>query len=328
MKRLFSFVLCAVLLLAMCVGASALEPDGDDHIAGIDVSVYQGEIDFDKVRAAGVEAVYIRGSVGAGETDARFASNAEKAKAAGLSIGAYAFVTARTPDEARAQARRFAALLQGVSLDMRPAAEFDVRGLDPAQAERVALAYFSALEEATGFTPMLYTDSSGARDFWPASLSAYPLWVADYRPASQPPDNGKWTGWAGWQYSDTGRVDGITGNVDLNVFTEAAFLGNDGPAPERYAYIVRKGDTLSAIARRFGITVDRLARENNLQNPNRIYPGQAIFLPGIKTHVVQRGDTLTRLARRYGTTVSALARINEIKNVHFIKTGAILFVPN
>lgn len=331
MKKISAFILCAVLVLAMCVGASALGPEGEERIQGIDVSIYQGEIDFARVRSAGIEAVYVRGSVGGSRTDERFAQNVQAAKAAGLSVGAYAYITARTPAQARAQAQRFAALLDGLSLPLRPAADFNVEGLSRAQANAVALAYLSELKAATGVTPLLYTNASSAQNLWSEALTAYPLWVADYNKVSEPQVRGKWSGWAGWQHSNTGRVAGIQGDVDLDVFTEAVFSANSETPPTHRTYTVRRGDTLSSIARLFGVTPSSLARENALANPNLIYPGQVLILPdgaaGVRAITVDRGDTLSRLARRYGSTVSALARLNRIENVNRIFAGQTLLVP-
>ena len=92
----------AALVFAALVPARAIPPSGGRQYRGIDISEFQGEIDFEEVRRSGIEAVYIR--VGAGEyTDEYFAENYERAKAAGLKIGFYHYVTARSVDEGRRQ---------------------------------------------------------------------------------------------------------------------------------------------------------------------------------------------------------------------------------
>ena len=88
------FACIAALVFAALVPARAIPPSGGRQYRGIDISEFQGEIDFEEVRRSGIEAVYIR--VGAGEyTDEYFAENYERAKAAGLKIGFYHYVTAR-----------------------------------------------------------------------------------------------------------------------------------------------------------------------------------------------------------------------------------------
>ena len=94
---------------------------------------------------------------------------------------------------------------------------------------------------------------------------------------------------AGWQYSDTGSVAGISGNVDMNVFTEQMLLSesstivgdnnsnNNSNSNSSYIYYtVQSGDTLSEIAVRYGTTVNTLVALNGISNPNLIYVGQVL----------------------------------------------------
>jgi LysM repeat protein len=123
-------------------------------------------------------------------------------------------------------------------------------------------------------------------------------------------------------------------------------------------YIVQPGDTLWRISRQFGTTVDAIVRANNIPNPNLIYVGQVLEIPGVpsqtppvvppgptttpqpppptvaptqppptQTYVVQPGDTLTRIAARFGTTVQALVQANNIVNPNLIFVGQVLVIP-
>jgi N-acetylmuramoyl-L-alanine amidase len=94
---------------------------------------------------------------------------------------------------------------------------------------------------------------------------------------------------------------------------------------------VKAGDTLSAIAAKFGTTYQELAKINGIADPNKIYPGQVLKLKGKATtastakkdviYTVKSGDTLSEIARKYGTTISELAKINGIANPNKIYTG-------
>jgi len=102
-------------------------------------------------------------------------------------------------------------------------------------------------------------------------------------------------------------------------------------------YSVRRGDTVSGLAKRFGTSVDAIAQANNLQNPNKIAAGTRLQIPdrfqaqaaqgSAQTHTVRRGDTLSKLANRYGTSVDALAQANNIQNRDRISVGQRLRIP-
>ncbi len=103
-------------------------------------------------------------------------------------------------------------------------------------------------------------------------------------------------------------------------------------------YTVQRGDSLSAIARRYGVTVDALMSANGLNNPNSIFAGQQLNIPGrlqssAGTHsgsgvyTVQRGDSLSAIARRYGVTVEALMSANGLNNPNSIFAGQALNIP-
>jgi len=115
--------------------------------------------------------------------------------------------------------------------------------------------------------------------------------------------------------------------------TEAAVPDSAGGT-----YVVRSGDTLNSIAARYGVSPSTLARANGISNPNRIYIGQRLIIPGSAApapqaspstpaasgggiYIVQSGDTLAKIAARYRTTVSALMALNGIRNPNVIWVG-------
>ena len=334
----------AALVFAALVPARAIPPSGGRQYRGIDISEFQGEIDFEEVRRSGIEAVYIR--VGAGEyTDEYFAENYERAKAAGLKIGFYHYVTARSVDEGRRQARFFASLAAGREPDMRLAMDFEYFGsLSVSQINAISEAYLDELTALTRREAVIYSDLSNARNIFSRALAEkYPLWAAQYG-ADEPSANGKWREWVGFQYTDEGRVGGIYGNVDRNIFTEGIFLSDswriDGEKrtsvrarTRTLTVYVRAGDTLWAIAREYGTTVEAIARENRIVDPNRIFAGERlrITLPargsGEEIYTVRRGDTPISIAGKFGVTLSALEDRNGLERGETIYAGDKLSIP-
>lgn len=334
----------AALVFAALVPARAIPPSGGRQYRGIDISEFQGEIDFEEVRRSGIEAVYIR--VGAGEyTDEYFAENYERAKAAGLKIGFYHYVTARSVDEGRRQARFFASLAAGREPDMRLVMDFEYFGsLSVSQINAISVAYLDELTALTRREAVIYSDLSNARNIFSRALAEkYPLWAAQYG-ADEPSANGKWREWVGFQYTDEGRVGGIYGNVDRNIFTEGIFLSDSGridgekrttvrARTRTLTVYVRAGDTLWAIAREYGTTVEAIARENRIVDPNRIFAGERlrITLPargnGEEIYTVRRGDTPISIAGKFGVTLSALEDRNGLERGEMIYAGDKLSIP-
>lgn len=94
-----------------------------------------------------------------------------------------------------------------------------------------------------------------------------------------------------------------------------------------YTYLVKSGDTLTAIAKRYNTTVDILCDLNEIENKNLIYPGQVLQLPTTNIYTVKKGDTLSEIASAHETTVDKLVILNNIKNKNLIYPGQKLKMP-
>ncbi|WP_139264011.1 LysM peptidoglycan-binding domain-containing protein, partial [Bacillus licheniformis] len=143
-----------------------------------------------------------------------------------------------------------------------------------------------------------------------------------------------------WQYSDCGRVAGISGNVDMNICyredlrCQAGVKVETNPKPskkpgKRTTYTVKKGDTLSEIAQKYNTTVKALQSLNNIKDPNKIYVGQKLKISGsaVKTsnkkqyYTIKAGDTLSEISKRFNTSIKSLQAWNDIKNPNKIYAG-------
>lgn len=348
-RQIEALLLCMVFFLASVLGISApvgiaMETEPGGKYRGIDVSQWQGKIDFRKVKRDGIRVVYMKSSEGDDFKDPYFERNYRKARHAGLNIGFYHFVTARSEEQARRQAYYFATVIKGKHCECKPAMDFeDLTGLSKREVNEIAKAFLRAVAEYTKMEPVIYSDSNNASRIFSRSLGRYPLWIAQYGVRS-PSDNNTWSRWAGWQYSDAGRISGIRGRVDLDFFTTEMFLeksqvvsvSGKRPIPKEretvVSYKVRRGDTLTYIASLYHTTVRRIKRENHL-NGERIYAGEILRIridnyakdkEAFRYVTIRPGDTLCALARKYNTTVERLIRLNRIKNPNWIYPGQVL----
>ena len=197
------------------------EDEEDLPIEGIDVSKYQGDIDWAKVAASGKKFAFIRygwagydGHISDG-LDPYFAANMKGAIAAGIDVGVYVYSYAKTPDAAKIAAQETVQAAKAYRVAYPIVLDFEdgqyASASQKAANTEIAKAFLKEVE-ALGYYAMLYTYTNFAQNYldMPA-LKNYDFWVADYR---------GYVGYAGaygvWQTSSTGQVSGIAGNVDLN----------------------------------------------------------------------------------------------------------------
>lgn len=194
-----------------------------DGAQGIDVSHWQGNIDWNKVKAAGKQYAFIKATEGTRNKDVRFIANIKGAKAAGLLVGAYHFLNATSTSIAQQEAAHFVQRLQEIggakALDFPPVLDYENNpgGLSKSLINAIAKAFLEEVERLTTIQPMIYTGNAFAAHF-DTSLSKYSLWIARYSNTRIPDDCTAWKSWDFWQYSDSGYVNGIGGNVDLNIY--------------------------------------------------------------------------------------------------------------
>jgi lysozyme len=194
-----------------------------DFAKGIDVSHHNGTVDWPKVAASGQTFVYVKASEGTTFKDPKFVENVRGAQQAGLLVGAYHYMNADTIEAAQNEAANFAAAMisaGGASrLELPPVLDYEENpsGISKTEINKVARAFLTTIARLTGRMPMVYSGNDFAGQF-ASDLGRYPLWVARY--SSVPPWSvNAWIRWTFWQYSQTGKVAGIQGAVDLNVYS-------------------------------------------------------------------------------------------------------------
>ncbi|HEX9103981.1 MAG TPA: GH25 family lysozyme [Polyangia bacterium] len=233
-------------LVAACTGAPpqlAYSEDavtvcpGPSTVQGIDVSEFQGAINWPAVKAAGKDFAFIRVSDGTYQ-DPKFDSNWAGAKAAGLLRGAYQFF--RASDDPIAIADQFLARMGTLGQgDLPPTLDVEVTDGQSATTIRTNMeAWLAHVEQKTGRIPFIYVSPG----FWPSlgspNESHYRLWVANWQVTCPNTPTG-WSNWQMWQTADNGSVGGISGAVDLDEFNGSLqqLNGIAGGAPYAASYV-------------------------------------------------------------------------------------------
>ncbi len=200
---------------------------------GIDVSHWQGSIDWARVRAAGKRFTYIKSSENTSFVDNKYATNRAGAKAAGLLVGAYHFAQPGTgAGDAVAEADHFVDTARIQSGDLIPVLDLEVtNGMGSSSLQAWVKSFLTRVYDRTGVRAGIYVSPSFwsgkmGNSSWFASNGYKVLWVAHWTTAGSPSvPAGNWggNGWTFWQYTSSGTVPGISGRVDLNRYKGTDF---------------------------------------------------------------------------------------------------------
>lgn len=317
-------------------------------IKGLDVSEFQGNVDWAQVKNAGYQFAILRAGYGFRTPDQQFQRNASECNRVGIPAGAYWFCYALSPEDAKKEADGCLEVIAPYRLeypicyDIEQAsityAEQNGVTITPALATQIVKAFCSRIQER-GYYAMYYSNQNFLETYLPPEMTQqYALWFARYGSRYDGLDYGI------WQYTSTGSVPGIAGNVDLDtgyvdyasVIRKAGLNHLDSkptpppkptpPSADYITYVVQSGDTLSEIAERYGTTYQTLAALNNISDPNLIHPGQTIRIPensssASQYYTIRSGDTLSEIAQRFGTSVNTLVSLNGISDPNLIYAG-------
>ncbi len=201
-----------------------LDPDVK-IFSGIDISVFQGEVDWEKVKNDGIDFVMLRVgfrgySKGGLNEDDNFRKNCENAAAAGLNVGVYFFSQAVSATEALEEAEYVIDLIRDYDITYPVAYDWEIidydtartDGLDNETITQCAVSFCDKIS-AAGYTPVIYFNRSlGYFSYDLSFIKDYHFWLAEYDSAPSFIYDYKI-----WQYSKSGTVDGISGEVDLNI---------------------------------------------------------------------------------------------------------------
>lgn len=315
---------------------------------GIDISSWQKGINLTAVPC---DFVIAKATQGTNYVNPDCARAIEQARAAGKLFGVYHYVSG---GNAVAEANYFVD-------NCKNWVGKGVFAIDWESNENAAWGNEAYLEQVvaqvkarTGIPPIIYVQASRyAQVKAVADRQNCGLWIAQYANMNatgyqdSPWNEGAYS-CAIRQYSSAGRLNGYNGSLDLNKFygdsaawNKYAAGGSSAPAPSpapapavavaasnKRTYTVRSGDTLSAIAAKFGVAVSQISGYRS-GNPNLIYAGEVLTInggaaspaPSAQYYTIQSGDTLSAIAARYGTSWKQLQAWNNIANPNLIYAG-------
>lgn len=309
---------------------------------GIDVSKWQGVINWQKVKQNGVDFAIIREGYGKKDPrqiDKQFKTNYENAKSAGINVGCYHYSYADSVSDARYEAEFCLENIKGMQFEYPIC--FDIEDkeqlkLNNRQRTDIVKAFCEEIEKA-GYYAMLYCNLNWLNNYlYKDELTRYDLWLAQWGVSCPSVDCGI------WQKSETGKIDGINGNVDIDVsynnypdimkqcglngFTsDSSSINISQPTRSNNTiYVVKRGDTLSKIASKYNTNIDIIAKINGIRNVNKIYEGQVLSIPPTQETVyytVKNGDTVTHIAKKYGIMVQDIVKLNGLENPNLIYVG-------
>lgn len=325
---------------------------------GIDISKHQGDINLAALKDK-VEFVIIRAGY-SNSIDPKFERNYNLCKELGIPVGTYWYSYALNADAAKKEANTFLNVLKGkqfeypVYLDMEDADGWKKKhGYNFDNSKAISEAFCSIVEGA-GYYTGIYASKSWF-DTYLKGLDRYNKWIAHWSNVSYEDKSGVGM----HQYTSKLNLNGYSGNLDgdyahtdFPTIIKNSGLNGYGKGTEttkpvkpskpqtssETIYIVKKGDTLSGIASRYGTTYQVLASYNGISNPNLIGVGQTIKIPNgtmshitntsSRTYIVKSGDTLSSIAKKYGTTYQKIAKDNNISNPNKIYPGQKLTINN
>ncbi len=261
---------------------------------GIDVSKWNGNINWDKVKSAGINFAIVREGYGKrdpSQVDKKFKDNINGAKSVGIHTSVYHYSYADSVEDAINEARFCLENIEGMKLEYPVIIDVEDKEqlkLNNRQRTDIVKAFCSEIEKH-GYYAMFYCNLNWLNNYLYKDelLPKYDLWLAQWGGDAPSVSCGI------WQYSSTGKIDGIDGNVDLNIsykdycsIVKSKGLNgfnksDNSPNINYFTYTVKKGDTLWAIAQRYlgsGYKYKEI-KDLNALNSDMIYPGQTLKIP-------------------------------------------------
>ena len=283
----------------------------------IDVSEHQGTINWEAVKSQ-INGAIIRCGYGddvASQDDAQWIRNATECERLGIPYGAYLYSYCTNEAHLQSEIAHIKRLLSGRKLSLPFYIDIEDPGLSFSTFKADYFIRMGQAIEDAGYWFGVYANLNWFNNCIGGKLNRFTKWCAAYGTNNGQPQTRPNIGEDIWQYSSAGSIQGIAGNVDVNLCyrdfvkeikggsgTPSTPKPTPAPAPTAKTHTVKSGETLSGIAAKYGTTYQHLAAINGINNPNLIYAGQVLKIDGAavaaKTYTVKSGDTLSGIAAK------------------------------
>lgn len=290
----------------------------------IDVSEWQGNIDWEKVKPQ-IDGAILRCGYGgdyAHQDDAKFKRNADECTRLGIPFGVYLYSYANTIDQAKSEAAHALRLVKPYKLAYPVYLDLEEHGTHKGAVERAIV--FGDIIEKAGYWCGVYANVSWWNNYL-TGLERFTKWVAQYNKVSEY----KGANQDMWQYTSRGTIDGIQGGVDMNECYRdfpAEILNGVKPKEEKPKEPVKK--TVAQLVEevlegKWGNGADRKAKLTAAGYDYEAVQNaiNAKLQPAEEWYTIKSGDTLSAIAKKFNTTVNELVKLNGIKTPNLIYAG-------
>ena len=215
--RLLDKIIWAILLYSVCFSCKGITERKEGYaVHGIDISRYQHKVDWSAIEASDIQFVFVKATEGEEHVDSLFHRNWEALSKKNIMRGAYHFY--RPSISAQIQFRNFTDQVVLESGDLPPVIDFEATGnLNEQQIKSSLKELCLLMQDHYEIRPILYTNLKLYERYIANTFVDYPIWIARYNKETPLLHDG--VDWTFWQYGNRGRVQGIEGDMDLNVFS-------------------------------------------------------------------------------------------------------------
>lgn len=223
-RLIIAIILIIIAIFAVIGVVTYCKITDSGYVRGVDVSAYQGDIDWKALKNQDIQFAYIKATEGTDHIDSRFQENWDGAQNAGILTGAYHFML--FDQDGKSQAEHFIENVPKENNSLPPVIDLELYGeylenpMDKGKVQAIVNDMILRLQEYYGVTPIIYTNYNTYNTYLSDAFAEIPIWICDI--SNQEPELEGGHEWKFWQYSQRGLLDGVSGGderfIDLDLY--------------------------------------------------------------------------------------------------------------